>query len=468
MNNRSILLSASLVGLLVSVLANCGTGGGANGNPDGGSTTTGTTTGTTTAAMNATTTGTTTTGTTTATTGPTTTTTTTGTTTATTSAATTGTTTTTTGAEAGATTGTEGGTTTGTDAAAAGTTAFSSDRVVVTGVRGTATPTAQTIINLHNAGQTSEQVTGFSLSGTNASLFTVATKVPATIAPGADLQVTVDMTTTGTGLPAMPPGPAPYNSGSNLLTATLTAALGSGSAQASVYGLLLVQNNYEPTLGQILTTLGYDLNVGQAQNDWNPNTSMNAADLPGVEANTDEVAAPSFVKATGAASVTMNVVARFSPEGILPYGWYPSSATTPASNETKIAGAMTVGTMSMVTDAQTSNKARMVYPPPVAGSATSFDPGTTPFGIWVYSDQFSEMWNEGGKPANGNYDYSQNALNTDNAANTPAVVNRIKAYPLKDATGTLIPQSYLIAVEEAGNGDYQDYVFVLGNVTVAP
>jgi hypothetical protein len=26
----------------------------------------------------------------------------------------------------------------------------------------------------------------------------------------------------------------------------------------------------------------------------------------------------------------------------------------------------------------------------------------------------------------------------------------------------------LIAVEEAGNGDYQDYVFVLGNVTVAP
>jgi hypothetical protein len=346
--------------------------------------------------------------------------------------------------------------------------AFSSDRVVVTGVRNVATPTAQTIINLHNGGQTAEQVTSFSLSGANASLFSVSTAVPATITPGSDLQVTVEMTTTGTSLPAMPPGPAPYNSGSNLLTATLTAALGSGAAQASVYGLLLVQNNYEPTLGQILITLGYDLNVGQAQNDWNPNTSMNAADLPGVEANTDEVAAPLFVKATGSANVTMKVVARFSPEGILPYGWYPSSAMAPASNETKIADAVTVGTMSMVTDAQTSNKARMVYPPPVAGSATSFDPGTAPFGIWVYSDQFSETWSEGGKPANGNYDYGQNALNTDNAANTPAVVDRIKAYPLKDATGTLIPQSYLIAVEEAGNGDYQDYVFVLGNVSVAP
>jgi hypothetical protein len=195
---------------------------------------------------------------------------------------------------------------------------------------------------------------------------------------------------------------------------------------------------------------------------------MMAADLPGVEANTDEVAAPLFVKATATASVTMTVVARFSPVGILPYGWYPSGATTPTSNENLVAGAVTVGTMSMVTDAQTSNKARMVYPPLAAGSATSFDPGTSPFGVWVYSDQFTETWAEGGKPANGNYDYSQDAFNTDNAANTSAVVHRIKAYPLKDATGTVIPESYMIAVEEAGNGDYQDYVFVLRNVNVAP
>jgi hypothetical protein len=346
--------------------------------------------------------------------------------------------------------------------------AFDADRVVVTGVRGTATPAAQSVITLHNAGASAEQVTSLSMSGADASLFQVTTAVPATIMPGADLQVTVDMTTTGASLPAMPPGPAPYNSGSNLLTATLTATLASGSVQASVYGLLLVQDNYEPTLGQILTTLGYALNVGQAEDNWNPNTSMLAADLPGVEANTDEVAAPSFVKATATGSVTMRVVARFSPVGILPYGWYPAASATPANNETLVAGAVTVGTMSMVTDAQTSNKARMVEPPLAAGSATTFDPGTTAFGIWVYSDQFTETWNEGGKPVNGNYDYSQDALNTDNAANTPAVVHRVKAYPLKDAAGTAIPESYLIAVEEAGNGDYQDYVFVLGNVHVAP
>ncbi len=459
-------LSAGTHVLLVAVLLHCGSGRGTQGASDGGGAT-GTTTGTTAATTTGTTTGmTTTTGTTTGTTTTTTTgTTTTGTATTTTpgttTTPTTGTTTTpttgtTTGTDAGATTSAEGGTTTGTDASSPGAVAFSTDRVVVTGVRSTSTPAAQSTINLHNAGQTAAQVTSFAISGNDASLFQVTTMVPATIMPGSDLQVAVEMTTTGASLPALPPGPAPYDSGSNLLTATLTATVASASVQASVYGLLLVQDNYEPTLGQIDTTLGFKINVGQAQDNWNPNTSMMATTLPGIETNSDEVAAPLFVKASATGSVAMSVVARFSPVGVLPYGWYPSTSSTTR---------MTVGTMSMITDAQTSNKARMVYPPLVAGSATAFDPGTTPFGIWVYSDQKTEMWMEGGNTINGDYDYSQDALNV--PAATPAV-HRIKAYPLKDATGTVVPQSYLLAVEEAGNGDYQDYVFVLGNVNVAP
>jgi hypothetical protein len=31
-----------------------------------------------------------------------------------------------------------------------------------------------------------------------------------------------------------------------------------------------------------------------------------------------------------------------------------------------------------------------------------------------------------------------------------------------------IANSYLLAIEEAANGDYQDYVMVLGNAKVAP
>jgi len=119
-----------------------------------------------------------------------------------------------------------------------------------------------------------------------------------------------------------------------------------------------------------------------------------------------------------------------------------------------------VGTMAMPTDGQTSNGARMVYPPLATGSKTTFDPGTTSFGLYVYSDQSTNTWNEGGKPANGDYDYSLDSLNV------PApTVHRFKSYPLKDATGAPIANSYLVAVEEAGNGDYQDYVFVLENVT---
>jgi hypothetical protein len=117
--------------------------------------------------------------------------------------------------------------------------------------------------------------------------------------------------------------------------------------------------------------------------------------------------------------------------------------------------------MSMIADPQTSDKARMVLPPPAAGSATTFDPGGTPFGLWVYSDQATQKYATG-NAVNGDYDYTEDALNS------PANVHRIKTYPLKDATGTSIPQSYLVAVEEAGNGDYQDYVFVLRNVNVAP
>jgi hypothetical protein len=350
--------------------------------------------------------------------------------------------------------------------------AFGADRVVVTGVRGTTTPAATSMISLHNGGQAAVQITGLGIGGqaqltlgpsgvpvqatsqviAGASLFQIVNPpaFPATLGAGADLSVTVQLSTTGSNLPAAPKN---KDLGSTLLTASLSATSSSGSAQTTVYGLVLIQDNYEPTLGQILIALGCKLDVGQAQNNWNPNTSMMAANLPGIESGTDEVAAPHFIKA-GSGMVTLTLVARFSPVGALPYGWYPATSSTTLN---------TVGTMSMSTDAQTSDKARMVYPPLQAGSATTFDPGAAAFGIWVYSDQKTEKYNEGGNVANGDYDYSQDALNVPAGG-----IHRFKTYPLKSATGTNIAQQYLVAVEEAGNGDYQDYVFVLGNVNAAP
>ena len=354
---------------------------------------------------------------------------------------------------------------------ATGLVSFEADRIVVTGVRGTTKPAATSTITLHNGGPTAAQITGISVgqtmqlalgpSGTavqatgtplaGASPFEIAspTSFPASLGPGANLVVTVQLSTTASNLPVPP---SDKNLGSTFLSATLTASVGSMPVTAAIYGLLLIQDNYEPTLGQILIALGYKLSVGKAQNNWNPNTSMMAVDLPGVEAGTDEVAAPLFVKAA-IGPVTLTVAARFSPVGALPYGWYPS---------TNVGTLNPVGTMSMIADAQTSNKARMVYPPLQAGSATTFDPGSAAFGLWIYSDQKTEKYNEGGNTINGDYDYTQDG------PNTPAGVHRVKSYPLKDGAGTVIPHQFLVAVEEAGNGDYQDYVFVLGNVSVAP
>ncbi len=337
--------------------------------------------------------------------------------------------------------------------ASGGSVSFASSRVTVTGVRGTTSPAATSVIQLHNAGTSAVQVNGIALGGTDAALFKLsqAPTFPAQLAAGADLAVHIELSTTGATLPKAPTN---KDLGSVLLTANLTATLASGSAVATVYGLVLTQDNYEPTLGQILTTLGYSLKVGKAQDNWNPNTSMNATSLPGLEAGTDEVAASHFVKA-GSGNVGLSVVARFSPVGALPYGFYTTTTGCPT-------GCTTVGTMAMVTDAQTSDKARMVNPPPGTGSMTSFDPGSAPFGLWVYSDQKTQKFNEGGTMSNGDWDYSQDALNA------PANVHRFKSYPLKDAAGMAVPHTYLVAVEEAGNGDYQDYVFLLSNVTAMP
>jgi hypothetical protein len=246
----------------------------------------------------------------------------------------------------------------------------------------------------------------------------------------------------------LPAAPA-QNSGGTLLTATLTATASAGSPNsANLFALLLTTATHEVTLGQILITLGFKLNVGLAQNNANPNTGT-VQQLPRVEAGTDELAAPLFRKVgTGAAS--LRAVARFSPKGPMPFGWYP--AGSPATHTV-------VATMASLPDAQTSDKARMVLPP-ITGS-TDFDPGAATFGIWVYTDQLSQKYDTGGTATNGDYAYSEDA------PNSPANVHRTKVYPLKDAAGVAVSGSYLLAVEEAGNGDYQDYVFVLSNVVPA-
>jgi hypothetical protein len=318
---------------------------------------------------------------------------------------------------------------------------------ILTGVRDVATPAVTDTLKVHNGGAAPVMITALALGGTDKGAFQIMgmPALPAMVAAGADLSVTVQLMTSGAAT-----GTAPaQNSGGTVLTATFMVTAGTGSAQATLWGVLLTTLTHEITLGQILTMLGFKLNVGMAQNNANPNTGSSPSTLPKVEPGTDEIAAPLFKKGpTGMPN--LQALARFSPKGPMPYGWYPMGSPTMRNM---------VATMASMADGQTSDKARMMLPP-LTGS-TTFDPAAATFGIWVYSDQMSGKYDTGGTPTNGDYDYSEDA------PNSPANTHRTKVYPLKDAAGAVVPNSYLLAVEEAGNGDYQDYVFVLSNVVPA-
>lgn len=322
--------------------------------------------------------------------------------------------------------------------------------VILTGVRDVTTPTLTQTVQVHNGGTTAVMISALTLGGTDKGAYQISgmPALPMSLAAGANLPVTITASTS-TGVPAAPP----QNSGAAVAVGILTATAGALSAQTNLFDVVLTSATHEPTLGEILTTLGYSkINVGAAQNNANPISPSDATKLPkGIEAGSDEIAGQFFTKA-GTGNVTMVCVARFSPKGPMPFGWYPKGSPT---NHAGMAG-----TMASMADAQTSDKARMVLPP-VTGTQ-SFDPGTMTFGLWVYSDQLSQKYDTGGTATNGDYDYSEDA------PNSPAGTHRTKVYPLKDATGALVPNSFLLAVEEAGNGDYQDYVFVLGNAKVAP
>lgn len=343
-------------------------------------------------------------------------------------------------------------------------------RQVITGVRGVSTAAATLGIDYLNGAGAPASITGVAFGAVeqvsttftpstqdahstpltpSAPLFQVAgpKTFPASVAAGGTFSVDAQLMPASAGLPAAPA----QDSGATVLSAMLTVDTAAGPVQTPVYALVLTQALWEPTLGEILFTLGYKLNVGKAQNNSNPNRGGTPQQLPGVEAGTDEIAAPLFVKA-GTGSVTLVPVARFSPMGPLPFGWYPSGAPTTRN---------VVGTMAQATDPQTSNKARMVQPPLAAGSNTTFDPGTQTFGIWVYTDEASQKYDTG-TVAYGDYDYTQDALNS------PANAHRFKVYPLKDSAGAAVADSFVLACEEAANGDYQDYVFVLRNAKVAP
>jgi hypothetical protein len=96
-------------------------------------------------------------------------------------------------------------------------------------------------------------------------------------------------------------------------------------------------------------------------------------------------------------------------------------------------------------------------PPPLAeGSTTEFDPGETPFGLWVSNDGLAD----GGV-------FTEPALVARVNKRLARQPYKAMIYPNRDkSTGRLIPHSYLIGWEYSTNDDFQDVVCQVDNAVL--
>jgi hypothetical protein len=287
---------------------------------------------------------------------------------------------------------------------------------------------------LHNSGSAALDVM-LALGGADAAKFKITepTAATASIAPGADLSVKVQLTTETAML-----GTAPaQDDGATVLNANLTVSGAGSTLTLRQYALVLTYVELEPTFGQILK--GFPAWTSKLPSwlpdDANPNPGT---PLPGVVANTDEVAAAAFERLDAAKPVTMRPLGRFSPKGVVPFGWYAPG---------NVAARTTVASLPEQADPHTFDKARTLDPP-LAGGSGSFEPSGAKFGIWM-------------APAGVGVLASADADSFDQQ-------HRVRSFTLRDADGMVVPGAFLVGGEEAANGDYQDYVFVLTNVKPAP
>ncbi len=295
--------------------------------------------------------------------------------------------------------------------AGAGKLTASPKELVFSGPRGTTDVTQQ--VTLTNNGITPLLLSNLTVDGTDAGSFALTglPTLPASVPVGESVTVGVQFKPGATSKVGAQSAALKVTS-DDPTTPTLSYGL---------YGLATTgeQGNNEPPLKAVVDTLGYPINVGGTALVLGTNPSPIG----------DEVSAPLFTKA-GTAAVTMTPVARYSPDELLPFGWYLPNAGDPVTNE--------VATIALDNE-QTLN------PKIVEGGTNSFDPGAAPFGFFVDSKSF------------GRKTYTQDGLNTN-------IPHGVRTYPVKNRAGVLVPNTYLVTFEDAQNGDYQDYVFLVTGV----
>ena len=313
-----------------------------------------------------------------------------------------------------------------TPTAPAGIASVSPGRVVDNAVTGT-NGRNQTV-TIANTGNGPLKVTGIQLGGLNAAQFQLLgiQTLPTATAP---LTIATNSATTFNVLFK------PASTGTKVATLTVTSE-GNASKTVALNGLATagIGGTNEPSLKAILDVYGIPVAVGDDNKNTNIIHSVNfKAPLLG-----EEVRVQQFERATDG-NVLIEPLAVFGPQHsagvVTAFGWYESG------NRDATRQLFTVGN----NDFQTVN----VQP----SGALSFNPGLASFG-------FYSRW-----PFFGNRQvYSEDALNTF----AGAIPHHVRVYRLRDAANAVVPNSYIVAMEEHVDGfDYQDIVVIVRNVRPA-
>ena len=210
-------------------------------------------------------------------------------------------------------------------------------------------------------------------------------------------------------------------------TAKLTLTGDGSVVEVGLYGLSMtgIEGANESPLDQVLGTLGYNVNVG-----W---TNLEVGMDPGAKG--EEVLEPLFVK-SGTAPVTWKALAHFAPPEAIPFGWYTGDGTAAERHEV---GAID-GTNVVGGGYQTPAATRRPAEARCRSIRASVD-----FGFYYYSASVRPLRVHRG------------------SAEQPAP-HRARIYPAKNRAGVAIPNTYIVAFEDASNGDYQDYVFLVSGI----
>ncbi|HYC84004.1 MAG TPA: DUF1080 domain-containing protein [Chryseosolibacter sp.] len=187
-----------------------------------------------------------------------------------------------------------------------------------------------------------------------------------------------------------------------------------------------LEGDNEPSLASVVDALGYKINLG-----WTTLANSLSPDLQG-----DELAPALFKKADVNRPVEMIPVARFSPDFPVTFGLYTNTSRGPSQHQN-----------GMLAAAKDFPEHQILFPA-FSGGTRVYDPGNEEFGFYAVSPSHTvyseDLWNLLLHPAHA--------------------AHAMRVYPVNDKSGNPVLNTFLVCMEEAANGDYNDYVFLVRNI----